>query len=398
MRKAGWEEVFPAILTDVSDKNDFLEAVEELVSAGLVSARWRRFRKGDRLEALYLESPEGMYDALGIDSPRTVSQRMLALLRDPEWKRAELRELAAYLGPRLESGGPVAVRDAGELADLSRLFTMTPAFAAGSPIRALSVRLFADSKRLERLLPVADRLCRGMGHAPLSEALGLSRSYPEVSFALRGSLVPGHGEPPWICGGQVVTLPLPTVSRVERIELDRSAGAAVLSVENKETFHVAAATLHAARGSDPAPPNVAGDSDPADPGAPSAALPPGAAAIVYSGGHPNRAVIDFLRTLTRAGAVLYHYGDLDPDGILILQEIQAAVSTPVIPWLMNVATHRRYAPYGYPLDRGQAARLSLLDAAAHEDLRGLAQELRATGIGVEQEVIGPGGPAVPETC
>ncbi|HET6498045.1 MAG TPA: hypothetical protein VFH17_03220, partial [Coriobacteriia bacterium] len=46
LRKAGWEEVFPGIVTDVAAKSDFLDAVDELVSDGILSVRWKRFREG----------------------------------------------------------------------------------------------------------------------------------------------------------------------------------------------------------------------------------------------------------------------------------------------------------------------------------------------------------------
>lgn len=139
----------------------------------------------------------------------------------------------------------------------------------------------------------------------------------------------------------------------------------VLSVENKETFHVLAGGLKDR----------------------SFALPSGIAGMVYTGGHPNDAVKAFLHRCVAAGACVYHYGDLDPDGLLILQEIQAALAVPIVPWLMTAAMHRRYAKHGFALDRTQTARLSLLDANAPQELRNLAREIEETGIGVEQEII-----------
>jgi len=84
------------------------------------------------------------------------------------------------------------------------------------------------------------------------------------------------------------------------------ASFAILSVENKETFHVMAARL---------PP----------------VLPPAIAGIVSSAGHPNDAVNPFLRVCVKAGARIFHYGDLDPDGILIAQEIASLLAVPVVP-------------------------------------------------------------------
>ena len=173
LQKGGWHELFPRITTDVSAKNDFLEAVEELVSAGILSVRWKRYRKGDELEALYLEDPQSLFDALGMPSPESIADGMHQVLGAPEWNGTRLRGLAEYLAPRLEAGHPTPVRDAAELEDLGRLFLLSSEESASTPIRALSVKLYADSKRLERLIPVADRLCRAMGTRPISATLGL---------------------------------------------------------------------------------------------------------------------------------------------------------------------------------------------------------------------------------
>jgi len=374
LRKAGWEEVFPRIVSDVTEKGDFLDAVDELVTAGILSVKWRRFRERDDLEALYLESPGALFEALGIPSPESVAQAMLAVLDGPAWSVPPLADLAVHLRPRLEAGHPVAVRDACELEALARLFSLSPAEAAASPLRALSARLYGDTKRLERLLPVADRLARAIGSSAASERLGLARSYPEVALSLWGTLLFDGGATAWECQGEILSLPLSTVTRIRSIELAAPTeglvrppqSPAVLSIENKETFHVLAG--QAGRGS-------------------RQALPPGFAAIVYTAGHPNEAVVSLLRRCSEAGARLLHYGDLDPDGILILQEIQEAAGTAVTSWLMTVALHRRYLRFGYRLDRTQMARLVHVRKRSSGDLHDLAAAIAETGVGVEQEVI-----------
>jgi hypothetical protein len=330
--------------------------------------------EGDDLDALYLEDPTALFAALGIPSPQTVARAMIAVLDGAPWSSPALAALAAYLRPRLEAGHPVAVRDARELEDLACLFSLTPGEATASPLRALSARLYGDTKRLEHLLPVADRLARAMGDAVVSARLGLARSYPEAGLALWGRILFDGNDTPWECRGQILSLPISSVVRIRSIEfavsteaqIRPSRGPVVLSVENKETFHV-----------------LAGEAGQGH----RRALPPGTAAIVYTAGHPNEAVTALLRRCVEAGARLYHYGDLDPDGILILLEIQEAVGTTVTPWLMSAALHRRFARYGYTLDRTQKARLSHVREQASGDLRDLATAIAETGIGVEQEVI-----------
>jgi energy-coupling factor transporter ATP-binding protein EcfA2 len=112
--------------------------------------------------------------------------------------------------------------------------------------------------------------------------------------------------------------------------------------------------------------------------------------LVYTAGHANVAVMGILHLCAAAGACIRHYGDLDPDGILILQEIQAALKAPVAPWLMTADVHRRYARHGYALDGAQIARLKLLRADMPRELHELAREIADTGRGVEQEIIDVG--------
>lgn len=356
LRKAGWRRIFPRIARDVAAKNEFLDAVDELTDAGVLSPKWKRFREGDELEALYLEKPETMFELLGRRSPEAVAREMIELVRSPDWSGPRRAQLAAALLPLLEAGHPVAPRSAMELADIGRLFSLSRAEAASAPLRALSVKLFGASKRLEALLPLADRVSRSMGERPLSEELGLARSYPEVSIALRGRLTFSGGAS-WSCTGRILTLPLSTVETVVSIELDGHRPPAVLSVENKETFHVTAS-----------------------------APPADAAALVYTAGHPNPAVIALLRLLAAAGASLRHYGDLDPDGILILTEIESALGATVEPYLMSAEIHRRYASFGYRLEKTQLSRLARA-VTDNPDLGGLVSEIVRTGVGVEQEII-----------
>ena len=358
LRKSGWARHFPGITSDLAARNEFLEAADELVDAGILSAQWKPFRERDDLEALYLENPRAMYDALGVQSPEEGMKQMLSLLARPEWASGRLAEIAAFLVPRLEAGDSVPAGSADELADLSRVFALSREEAGALPIRALSIRLFGDSKRLERLLHGADRLSRAVWGVSVSEQLGLGRSFPEVAFALRGGIA-FSGNAPWPCDGQILTLPRETVKSIRTIEMAAGNPAAVLSIENKETFHILASRMA----------NFS------------------LGAVVCSNGHPNSAVVSLLRSFAEAGAEIMHYGDLDPDGILILQEIGSALAMPVTPRFMTVDIHRKYVKYGHRLDRTQRARLAQVNPQGPDSLRALAREIDETGTGVEQEII-----------
>jgi len=399
LRKGGWDLLFPSITTDVNAKEEFLDAVEELVDAKILHVRWRRFHEGDQVDALYLDDPPALFAAIGRKSPESAASEMLAQLDETPWAdRASggvrlsgaaadrLAHAAAYLRPRLEAGHPVPVATALDLADIGRLLALSRDEALARPIRALSVRLFGDSKRLERLLPVADRLVCAAGLAPISEELRLVRSYPEVTIALFGRIFFAGGREAWHASGDVIGMPEETVARIRSIELDppRESAAstahplrpAVLSIENKESFYVMAGRF-ADHARERTPAWLVRDGN--------VSLTP--SALVYTAGHPNGAVVALLKLLEESGAAFHHYGDLDPDGILILQELSSALGIDVAPILMNRTLHRRFARYGYTLDAAQRARLSLVRADAPAPIAELAHEIAQTGIGVEQEII-----------
>lgn len=364
LRIGDWQRRYPRIGADVEAKTEFLDAVEEVIATGLITPKWRRYREGDELQALYLDDPAGLYRLLGRPSPESVRERMLDCVNGPEWTgqretplRNCVRERVASL---LAAGHPTGVDSVEELRDLAIVLGLTPADTRGLPIRALSTRLFNDSKRLESILPSADKLTTEVGLLRLSDSLGLARSYPEVSLALSGDLLLERPEATWRCSGRPLTLPLPTVRAIAGIRLER--GAAVLSVENKETFYTAVERLDASAFS----------------------------CVVYTAGHRNAAVIALLERVRDSGGQLYHFGDLDPDGLQILIELRRALAVTVVPFAMDRDTYHRHAAFGYPLDSGRRERLARLlqpDSGLPAELVPTAREMLAAGVGVEQEVI-----------
>lgn len=370
LRLGSWEREFPRILTDVEAKNEFLDAVDELTSLGVLRAKWRRFRERDDLEALYLTDPQQLYRLLEIPSPDTVRQEMLAILDRPPWtdSAGSLRDRGHERGlvrdrlrALLEARHPAGVETPDVLRDLGVVFSLASERITGIPLRALSVRLFNDSKRVEALLPVADRISQRISGIRISEELGLARTYPEVTIALRGTL--RFVDTSWECAGLPVTLPVSTAQAIIGIQLDAGvADPAALSIENKETFYAAADRLDQLQ----------------------------FACLIYTGGHPNQAVLTVLGHLRDAGVPLSHFGDLDPDGLLIYQELSAALDAPIEPFRMDPQTFAAYRRFGYRLDESRLVRLApILDPSSTvpEPIRELARDIRATETGVEQEVI-----------
>jgi hypothetical protein len=116
---------------------------------------------------------------------------------------------------------------------LGSCFTPTQLERAG----ILSLGLFADSKRIEALLPLARRFserARRCGSSDPDFSI-LERSWPETAIA--GDIVlhfrDGNS---WRLGGAIIGLPLSTVNRIESIESPYGLNTA-LSIENKESFH-----------------------------------------------------------------------------------------------------------------------------------------------------------------
>lgn len=359
LRKGRWERIFPRIETDPQKKDEFLSAAEELEEEGVIRIKWVRHRRGDRIEALFLRDPEKLYRLLGLPSPERQREQSLALLEEfqgrfseipPEEDTDFISNLIEHLQARLEAFIPTPCGDPSSLEDLLHLLAADRRMIAELPLRALSIRLYKDSKRLEALLPQADSLSLSAAGEKLTARYGLARNYPMAAVRGNVELVLQDGQV-WKLGGKSLFLGPDLVDRLAIV----SAAAPLLVVENKETFMT---------------------------------LPfeeCGFAAVVYGGGHLNSAALDLLKRIEESGIELRYFGDLDPDGLLIFQEAERALNGRLLPWHMDVETYRRYLDFGYPLSEGSAARLSQVRKDGRfVDLLELMQRKRR---GVEQEVI-----------
>ncbi|MBN1525100.1 MAG: DUF2399 domain-containing protein [Spirochaetales bacterium] len=355
LRFSGWERYFPEITTDAQAKEAFLASVESLAAGGVVKPAWKRYRKGDVLDALFLLDSEKLYGLLGRPHPDSIRIGMLTFLDDMAGTTADewMAVLQDHCRRLLENREPFPVAKAEELADVFRLAACTREAASGHSIRALSVRLFRDSKRIEKILPAADQLSVTATGEKLSARLGLERSYPESTIAGDGAVCFSDGRR-WDLGGRIATLPLSTISTVARIEWPHPSPR-ILSIENKETFHLACGILR----------------DRFD-------------GFLYTSGQVNAADRALLALFTTAGASVFHFGDLDPGGLLIYSKIHEVTGGSVRPYLMDMDTYREYLPHGYSITP-QA--IKKLDSVTLPALAPLCMAMRETGLGIEQEVI-----------
>jgi len=160
----------------------------------------------------------------------------------------------------------------------------------------------------------------------------------------------------------------------------------ILTVENKESFYTTAeAVRHRWRsGSTSAPPSAA--PYPVDasktPRTSEASAPP--SAVLYTAGHPNGAVRRLLSLFVDENTSVFHFGDMDPDGLLILQELSDQLPVPIRPFLMDAETFRSYQRFGRSLTDTTLKRLEKLRL---QDLSAVATLIRESRTGIEQEVI-----------
>jgi len=360
LRLKAWDKLLPEAFAGADAVHSFLDTMERLEAAGILKLFWVRHRKGDALAAAELADPRRLYARLGYPLPEDLA----ALLKSTALAAADTaaaaaavprsRDIAAFfrfvadrsdsLGERLT---PRDVRDA------AALFACDPAERDRLPIRALSIRLYHDSKRLEALV---SRLRPLLAQAAPAEKLPLpERVYPEVALAGHVELVFAD-RTVWKIDGKPLTLSLAAAGALERIQAAVPRPRA-LSIENKETFH--AFSGH----------------------------PLGFDFLLCTGGRPNRAVRAVLRVLALSGFAVFHSGDLDADGIAILGEVHDLSGA--LPFGMDTAVFDRYLPWARNLDAGLVSRLSSVPRAAF-DLPGilsLAERIRATAKGVEQEIV-----------
>ncbi|MDR1024734.1 MAG: DUF2220 family protein [Treponema sp.] len=391
------ERIFPGLeQAAADDRESFLEAAESLERRGLLSLVWARHRKGETLTALVCSTPELLYEFTGRTSPRITAEAVRAAARHfAAGGAADTRETAGNgetADARWDAGGgaffsfiaqsflPLDAAEGIDPAALTELARLTAAlretdrsaFPQGITTRALSTALYRDSKRLEYLLdlfsPLLNRARRQGVRIP--DFSFLDRSFPETfiagEIALEFAGAAGRPEqrspgPQALvnASGSILGLPLETIMKLRQIQPLAEGPPAVLTIENKETFFALSPSL------------------------------PDYNCFLYTAGHPNRAVRALVSLLAESGFSFHHAGDLDPDGILILQELAEIAGTDISPLRMDAATFDQYLGCGKKLGPAILKRTSLIGEKTRS-IPGIAKligRIEETGMGVEQEII-----------
>ena len=379
--------LFPHFLTAAPDeKLSYLEAAESLQQKGIINLNWEKHGEGEKLKTLTCENFEKLFKEAGCLFPQAEGEKIRLMLCEKIKELKASQEVSAnadvknilalldFLSLHFSS------REIGQGLDMETMCDFTllleamlrPEQLENISTRALSILLYSDSKRLEELLTKIEPLAlRAKKAIPIPDFSFLERSYPETliagkiffTFKENDNQQVFHDDNAYILG-----FPLETVEKIDSVGCPNGKDLRyVLTIENKETFY---ALAH---------PQKCGTSE----------LLSMFDCFLYVGGYSNRAAAAMIKKLAASGFTFYHAGDLDPDGILILQHIQELAGRPVTPLRMDAATFDQYRPWARKLTPAMLGQIKKIEneTKAIPELAGLIQRIKETGLGVEQEII-----------
>jgi len=370
---------FPDFDTVHSDEKDsYLEAAESLERKGIVKLRWEKRGKGERLKTLSCENFEALFVQAGKPHPGKEVEKIRTMLGE---KAASLKEarvaeklisLLEYLSQHFSS------REIGQGSDqqtMEELILLLEYSCERTKIekittRALSILLYNDSKRLENLLALCTPLLlRAQKAVPSAEFTFPERSYPETMISGKLILeIKNSNTPITNAEGLILNLPLESLLAIESIKpISEKSEKAALTIENKETFFALGSPKNS---------GISENLSHYD-------------CFLYTGGYPNRAAAALIKTLASSGFNFHHAGDLDPDGILILQNIQEITERPVTPIRMDASTFDQYKAWARPLTKSMLRQTEKIreETKTIPEIAGLLRRIEETGLGVEQEIV-----------
>jgi hypothetical protein len=399
------------------EKESYLEAAEALERKGLVKINWEKRGEGERIKTISCADFEKLFDQAGGAYPQAEAEKIRALFKDcaqkfhagmthneqkthifldcmrrvhtpPLWgvKKGMYPEtntlpkqpdpvrsaaglvdyLAGNFSPREISQG-IDQKAADDFMLLLEMF-LNPAKLKTITTRALSILLYKDSKRLENILALFNSLLsRAQKEIPVPSLTFLERSFPDAFIA--GNIIfeyKQRDKPPLVNAlGLILGLPLESVNAIGAIKtIAAKENPSVLIIENKETFYALGGG------------QKFNSAQPYD-------------CFLLSSGYRSQAAAALIRLLAASDFCLYHAGDLDPDGILILQNIRDTAERAVTPVMMNAAVFDRYISWARPLGKGALRQLKKIraDTRAIPGIAELIQRIEETARGVEQEII-----------
>lgn len=228
-------------------------------------------------------------------------------------------------------------------------------------VRDLSIRLFHDSKRVEKLGPKAKGLLYQYG-----DYLDKDSVFEECNVLKTPTYVSVKGNAILVIAGQTVDLSklagdiaLSTES-LKELESITVTGTRVVTVENLTSFH-----------------NYGGAESNADD------------FVIYLGGFHNRAKREFLMKLYEwnKDKEYRHFGDIDAGGFYILEHLKRKTGIPFISMNMDISTLDKYMEHTKELTTNDRKRLEALLGKIEND-REVIEFMLKRGCKLEQEAVG----------
>jgi hypothetical protein len=368
------EQAYPAYYahSDAEPRQAANQALQALAEQGILQLHWQKWEEGNWLVAVDLlpEQMERLYTLLGRKPQAQQVAELQALLaaQDPAaaWFAA-FCEWAAQQLQQHRSPAPLLLAESQWNDDLLRALDALARLEQPTSERVLSVRLFADSKRLAGLRSAIVTVLRrfdpqasefGDDERAILQAHLLQR-IPEYVPIAGPLMVCWPGERQALdFQGFAEGLALPGQALLS-CRVQSCAAGALITVENATSFH----ELLAGRS-----PEVL---------------------AIYSGGFAGPPLIALLRKVRMAVPQLpcHHWGDLDPAGLRILAHLRRHLGE-VRPLAMDPATLEQYRSQARPLSAGERKSLQQLSRQPLlSDCRPLIDAMLATGCKLEQEAV-----------
>ncbi len=277
---------------EVQTRQEVNEELEVLETLGGVKLHWRKWEKGNWLEAVDVINAEPLYKFLRRSPRSDLARNLLELVDDYKSTFAWVNAWHDDIRSKIQAGKavtPLRLDDYMWSRDLLALVKAVTELEESVLERTLSVKLFKDSKWLESFRSALLTVLRR--HAPevelfagddkaLLESFNLFR-VPEYVL-VSGSLVINKTDV-----SQLTSVGLPAT--VLRSATLTSNAKRIVTVENQTSFESLAA------------------------------LKPADTLLVFSGGFASPTVIALLRKLQLP---LYHWGDIDVGGLRILAHLR----------------------------------------------------------------------------
>jgi hypothetical protein len=387
------EKIYPEFENAPQNKKvSFLEAAETLEKRGLLRLIWYKHRKHEVLKKMECINKELLFNMVEKTFPKKIIYRIKETA-STVCSRNEIpcyNELLSFIAENITLTDIEHGADDLIFADLVKLiktmykteYNMENSLPlnssydhiAGITPRALSVRLYNDPKRIGIIRKLLSRLLNRAKKIGICvpDFSFLSRAFPDTFISGKIEIHFNNNETPLInATGSIIGLPLETIKKIKNISVikhekrekqekhtKRKTVPSVLTIENKETFYALANCKKYS-------------------------------CILYTGGYPSRAVNSLINVLSNAGFDFFHAGDVDPDGILILQDLHKNAKKPVTPVCMDPDTFNKYRKHGRKLEISMLNNIRLINDTIRsvKGIEDLLSLIESTGIGIEQEII-----------